>query len=496
MKAIGSRCPHRRAPGRSAPGCGLTGFPAVVVSQMFDFGMLENLPIRKSRAWRTPWPVAVIGLALVASLSFAPGPTRQARGADAAGGSDLALATAAGRTTTVVPKNRKWRVAQARGQGMTVTRASYSAAVQVKALRGAPTARVQIRQVKGRRTLVQRTVRVGTSTAGWRTFRIGLVSKRGVSRVQVRIKSSSRRGLVARVSQIGAGGVGSTSPRRCVSHGKGLPSSGAYAGAAVGGTISLASREAFYGRTLGVHRTYWSASQVASSVRSARADVAAKRVPWISYKTPGTWRQVAAGTYDAWALGLIKQLDAVPGPVWLAFWHEPENDNQPIADWTRMQTHLMRLVKAHSDNIAKTMIVMGWWQVGGDRPELKLPRIWPGDGLIDVIGMDPYNVYGVTKNGKTATNMSDVRTYIKTFSTFARAHGARWGVAETAYTDQAAAKYPGWITNFYQQLVAAGGVAMAYFDTTLENHGRSWPLTGAAKRAQFAKNMQASPRIC
>jgi hypothetical protein len=39
-------------------------------------------------------------------------------------------------------------------------------------------------------------------------------------------------------------------------------------------------------------------------------------------------------------------------------------------------------------------------------------------------------------------------------------------------------------------------VAMSYFDTTLENHGRSWPLNTTAKRAAFAQNVRASQRIC
>ncbi len=454
---------------------------------------------------RRSWLVAVIGLALVTCLTATTSQAERPRRAAPAEGDDLALAASPARTRVVAPKNRKWRVTQARGQAGKVQRASYIATVQVKAVRGTPAANVQIRQVKGHRTLVQRTVRVVADTRAWHTFRISLTSKRGLSRVQVRVKSSARRALVARVSQIGAGGVGAVGvgaggvgagSSGCVSNIKGIPTSGAYAGAAVSGGVSLSAREKFYGRTMGIHRTYWSSSQVASGVKSARADVAAKRVPWISYKTPGTWKQVADGKYDAWAVGLIRQLDAVPGPVWLAFWHEPENDNQPIAEWTRMQTRLMRLVKANSDNIAKTMIVMGWWQIGGGKPEMTLPRIWPGNGLIDVIGLDPYNVYGVNKSGKTAMNHSDVTSYVRTFSSFALAHGARWGVAETAYTDQAAASYPGWITNFYRQIVANGGVAMSYFDTTLENHGRSWPLNTTIKRATFAQNVRASQRIC
>jgi hypothetical protein len=283
----------------------------------------------------------------------------------------------------------------------------------------------------------------------------------------------------------------------CVSNKLGIPSPGtAYAGGVAGGNVSLASRERSYGRSLGVHRTYWSAGQVNSAVKAARSDVAAKRVPWMSFKLPGTWKQMAAGTYDSWALGLIKQLDAVPGPVWIAFWHEPENKSQNVTDWTKMQARLMRLVKNKSDNIATTMIVMGWWQAAGNKPHLKLERLWPGEGLIDIIGMDPYNFYSTESNGRTVSRMSDFRPWFNTFNNFAKAHRARWGVAETGYTNQAAAKDPAWIVRFYKQLIAANGIAMSYFDTTLNTGGYSWPLDDAAKRAQFAKNVKASPKIC
>ena len=72
------------------------------------------------------------------------------------------------------------------------------------------------------------------------------------------------------------------------------------------------------GKKLGVHRTYWGAGSVASAVRTARADAANKRVPWMSFKPPHSWAQMANGKGDAWARNLATRMKSVRGPVWVA----------------------------------------------------------------------------------------------------------------------------------------------------------------------------------
>jgi hypothetical protein len=473
-------------------------------SKMMYCRMLRDLnsPPFRLLLRRSTWLVGVLALGLVISLTYSTNLVGSARGP--ATGTDLAPAASSARTVGVVP-GRKWVAVQSVAQPRTAGRTAYAVGVQVKAQRGTPWAKIQIRQLKGRKAVARAVLKPGATTRAWRTLRLGLVSKKGKSRIQVRVKASAARSIAVRVTAInaravapsgGGGGGGAASTGACVSNKLGIPSSGAYAGAVVGGKVSLASREKAYGRRMGVHRTYHSASGVSAAAKQARSDVAAKRVPWMSFKVPGTWKQMAAGKYDAWALGLTKQLNAVPGPVWIAFHHEPESEGQAVADWTRMQAHLMRIVKDHSDNIATTMIVMGYWQAMGNKPELKLPRLWPGNGLIDIIGMDPYNFYSTMSNGQRNTKMTDLRPWFSLFNSFAAAHGARWGVAETAYTNEAAAKNPAWITNTFNQLVAYRGVAMSYFDTTLNNSGNSWPLLTSAKLAAHAKNVRASKHIC
>ncbi len=273
----------------------------------------------------------------------------------------------------------------------------------------------------------------------------------------------------------------------------GIPSCGAYLGAAYGSNSDPAPRERQFGDKLAVRRTYYSAAQVDKAVSIAQGDLAAGRLPWISFKLPQSWTAMADGKGDAWARDLVTKLEALDGPVWVAFHHEPEGDGD-VTEWTRMQQHLAPIVHT-SDNVAFTMILTGWNQFYSGNPAYSLDRLWPGDGLVDVLGIDPYNEYGVVKNGKRIEKSADLKSlYYTRVSAFAKAHGTHWGVAETGYTDEAAAKDPDWLNRSYQDLVDTGGIAFTYFDTPVNAYG-SWPLDTAPKIAAFTEALEDTTRI-
>jgi hypothetical protein len=262
---------------------------------------------------------------------------------------------------------------------------------------------------------------------------------------------------------------------------RGLPACGAYLGATYKSNTDPAPLEAQVGRRLGVRRTFWTATGVESAVATARSDVSHGRLPWISFKLPHSWEAMTAGQGDAWATDLARRLATVPGPVWLAFHHEPEGDGD-ITAWRTMQERLAPLVRRLAPNVAYTVVLTGWNQFFGES-KYSLANVWPRGVKIDVAGFDLYNEYGVVKNGRTNTKWPDFdRDYYQPIQTWARSHDVAWGVAETGYTDQGHAYRPTWIDTSYDQLVARGGVAYAYFDTTLNQGGGSWALSSASKR--------------
>ena len=228
----------------------------------------------------------------------------------------------------------------------------------------------------------------------------------------------------------------------------------------------------------------------------AADDIAHHRIPWISFKLPYSWADMAAGKGDAWTRDLATRLSKLNGPVWLALHHEPEGDGT-MADWTAMQEHLAPIVRATAPNVAYSVILMGWGQISGDA-RYALDTIMP-NVKIDIVGLDPYNWYGTVKsNGTVDSKVVNMKTtYFDVFAKWAQARGISWAVAETGYTDSAAAADPTWIDRTYAGLKADHGIAMTYFNTQLSSESSSWTwrLGSAAKRAAFANVLAGTPSI-
>jgi hypothetical protein len=272
----------------------------------------------------------------------------------------------------------------------------------------------------------------------------------------------------------------------------GLPSNSAYVGATAGGTQNVPGLESQTGRPLAVHRSYYNADQVSKAISTVTSDLATGRLPWISFKLPYSWADMAAGRGDAWAIDLVQRLSRVNGPVWLAFHHEPEGDGN-MPDWTAMQRHLAPIVHKYSSNVAFTTILIAWDSFYGPS-QYRLSQLWPGDGLVDIAGFDMYNDYGTNRNGSTHP-MLDPMKYFGPISTWARAHNVHWAIAETGYTSQAAQQDPQWLRTEYNDLVSQGGLALSYFDSSL-NSIADWTLDVPAKINEFSQLLRTSPRIC
>ncbi len=195
-------------------------------------------------------------------------------------------------------------------------------------------------------------------------------------------------------------------------------------------------QEAVFGGRFGVHRTYWQGTQQSGAVSRAGADLAAGRLPWVSFKTPGlSWAQMASGAGDAWARDLAARLGALPGPVWVAVNHEPENDAQVMSDWKAMQQRLSPIFRAYP-NIAFTIILMGYHQFAAPTidPTLSMRALYPGPGTVDVVGFDPYNNYGtLNSKGTTNTTFTELKTYYTKIAAWAASvGGVKWAVPRPA----------------------------------------------------------------
>ncbi len=274
---------------------------------------------------------------------------------------------------------------------------------------------------------------------------------------------------------------------------RGVPSCGALVGAAYGANTDPARLESDTGHPLALRRTYFTASQVSSAVRIARTDLASGRLPWISFKLPHSWESMAAGAGDAWARSLARQLATLPGPVWVAFHHEPEGDGD-IDAWRAMQERLAPLVRSTAPNVAYTVVLTGWNQLYGEK-QYRLDSMWPRGVHVDVAGFDVYNQLGVVKNGVTNVKGTDLASsYFAPISRWAKARGIAWGLAETGYTDHASTRDPDWIRRTFRDLSGYGGVAFTYFNTTL-NSIAPWDLSTSTKLTAFSRAQAESLRL-
>lgn len=273
---------------------------------------------------------------------------------------------------------------------------------------------------------------------------------------------------------------------------RGLPQSGVLIGAAVGGNTDPAELEQAIGGTLAVRRTYWRPDQINKALKVARSDLAIGRLPWISFKLPHSWSEMATGAGDDWARKVATGLSHLDGPVWIAFNHEPEGDGN-IKEWVYTQRRLSPIVRGIASNAAFTIILTGWNQLYGPS-QYSFDALWPGDGLIDVLGVDVYDSYGVVKSGVQSTQRTEMqKTYFEKIAAFAHFKNVKWAVAETGYTDAAANVDPEWMSRTVGEVAESGGAAFVYFDSTL-NSAASWSLHTPAKWEAFASVLKRSPR--
>lgn len=213
-----------------------------------------------------------------------------------------------------------------------------------------------------------------------------------------------------------------------------------YWGAAIGGNGDPARHEGPANNSLSVRRTFWGnfadGNVVTKAVNTAKSDIAANRLPFISFKTPG-WAKVANGSNDNQLDNMLNQLDALEGPVWLVVHHEPEggassngiDDPAGAVGWRDMQKRVrtrMNALKASGkpmDNIAFMPVLMSWtWDSRSNRN----PADWWVDGIWDAYIVDSYSE-------KAGLKHSDVTGW-KNFVPWVEQKGLPFGTAEWGLT--------------------------------------------------------------
>ncbi len=206
----------------------------------------------------------------------------------------------------------------------------------------------------------------------------------------------------------------------------------------------------------------------------------------ITVKAPGvTWAAVASAQPGSslhndivrWATAIKSR----PGPVFLAYHHEPEakgslsygTSDQYIAAYRRV----VSIFRAQGvTNVRWTWQMTDWAFAVSTSDRRAAGKWYPGDSYVDVVGADAYNWY-TCGSGRWV----ELSTFVDPMLAFARAHGKKAALPE--FGSQADPRRAQWLQNAHRYLAANSDVIVAayYFNrmdpSPTQHQSCYWPLT-------------------
>ena len=236
---------------------------------------------------------------------------------------------------------------------------------------------------------------------------------------------------------------------------------------------NLADWETQMGQRLALHRTYYKPSQALRLVRTAKADLAAGRMPHVSMKVPGKWIGIAKGLHDPWLRNISGGLARLDRPVFLTFHHEPEN-NSPRkgspADFVAMQTHIIRLFANRAPKVTIIPILQGWsFSPYNKRAK---PALWYVPSA-KVYGVDVYNPFCVSdpKWVSFSAKLKEIKAF---------AHGKPIAIGEYGCRNDPNNPDRGseWMRDAFHYARRNNIVSMSYFNSGRNSPDGSWALDG------------------
>jgi hypothetical protein len=270
----------------------------------------------------------------------------------------------------------------------------------------------------------------------------------------------------------------------------GQPSLGnVYYGASVPHHRSLAAWEKELGSSLALNRSYFSPdrNETAQLVHRCRDDLAHARLPHVSIKPWGTWREIADGAHDDWLAEMLGPLGEEAGPVFLTLHHEPENDARGLgmqpSDYVAMQRRAIGLAAELAPQVTVVPILQQW-TFDPSRHDID-PASWIVPEA-SVIGVDLYNPWSPTNRKPWRSFGSKADEVISWFGDTPLAIG-EYGCREDPEIPGLAAE---WLRDAAEYARMHNIVSMSYFNSGVGSEDGSWTLTGATEQA-FAELLAA-----
>ena len=272
--------------------------------------------------------------------------------------------------------------------------------------------------------------------------------------------------------------------------------------------LTIAVLNTIIGNKIGLSRAFYGWTQINSMVKTAQAEATAGRVPWITIKPGGSWKDHGDGKFDTQTRQMFVDLGKASGPVWFTFHHEPEgggsagnrpDDNGGPEQWLRAQTRISQILrelqaKGQAKNVAFGPVLMGYtFQKSSGRN----PNDWYKPGIWDFAGIDAYARTETTASPILSDGLPLARQFygdrglkiaigewaVRTQETSESTRGE----IPTAEEERIAGER---VRKMYDDIIASGRdgkgaqiIGAAYFDTSLNSGASSYELTGNQLKA-------------
>lgn len=249
---------------------------------------------------------------------------------------------------------------------------------------------------------------------------------------------------------------------------------------------------------LGLQRTYYRWVDSSREDRNIKADHAARRLPWVSFKppssSPGGWDAVASGRHDADIRARARRYAGYSRPVVVTFNHEPHNDATGTpAEFARAWSHLHDVMDSETGlaNVVSVPIIGDW--VFNPVNKKDEPQDYLTGDILDrchFLGLDTYQ----NRSGQGY----DIRLGRVLDFLDARGHRDKMvGLGETGATDAfGSPSGAAWWNASWSWAVANRQrvAAVSYFNSLHNNNsGNNWLLWESSSKLEAFRASLASP---
>ncbi len=262
-----------------------------------------------------------------------------------------------------------------------------------------------------------------------------------------------------------------------------LPAPGQmYYGASVPSHRSLLEWENRLGRPLSVNRSFFTPdlNETQQLINRCLDDLANQRLPHVSIKPQGTWRDIATGAQDQWLASMLDPLAAISAPLLFTLHHEPENDTGPPGmqppDFVAMQRRLIELA-AETAPLVIVCPVLQQWTFDPVRHDAD-PAAWIVPEA-SVLGFDLYNHWSPS-NGKPWNSFGSKADEIMSWVGDRPIAIGEYGCRDDPSNPGLAAE---WLRDAAQYAREHNIISMSYYNSNLNAPEGTWELQGSRERA-------------